>query len=570
MNIQRVSASNHSISFKQANVNIMAFSDTHGDVKSTIPLYQNFRDNKQDIFKDANNSSTLNVMALVGDWFMNPSQDGYLSDKTKTSGDYQALFLSKFIEKIKEAVPKLSVLYTPGNHCLDGGDKVFLKNIKDIEMDTVISNSHLEEATLIKELPIEQREKIKEFKILEVKDDKDPTFKHKVLAIGILPINIDFLVKEDISGLGLFGTSSVKEADLREKDALVACEALKKIVDNFKKENPKGAVMLMSHSGEPISKAISRNIPEIDLVLNAHDHQDKISYVGHDDGSITKIVSLSQNAHKIEGVKIHFDDDGNIDISSKRCYTDFEKKAFSNPLDIFYKKTFEKDLAPVFSLKDPLGRPKISVDDIRYENNDLANFCTDSIFTQVNKEYPHITVLGIPSTAFREDMPTSDTRAIMNMDIIDLMKGIAGDLSKIMIGQMSGKTLGSFIYENVVDNLASPSRNALNQFSGIVINKAAIQQAVESGIKIDRKDPAEIYKYIKIRTGDGTFEELNPEKDYEIALPKKLFVKSTNKEFKEAGKDFYNTEKMVSDYFKDFVADCPSEIPLQLDYRIIT
>ncbi|MDD3237131.1 MAG: metallophosphoesterase [Candidatus Gastranaerophilales bacterium] len=560
----------HNISFKQADVNILALSDTHGDTKSTIPLYQNIKDSKDDVFIKKSAPSTLNLLAVVGDWFMNPTQKGFLTYPKMTTGQYQSVFLNAIIKKTKSFVPDLKVLYTPGNHCLDGGSKVLLENTKNIDMDTIISNSHIENAPDIKNLDKSSKNKISESKILEIPDDKDPKKIHKVLALGIIPINIDYLVKEDISGLGLFGTKNIKDADLKEKDARETCVALKEIVDKFKEKNPDGAVMLMSHAGEPVSKTIARNVQNIDLILNAHDHQDKLSYVKNDDGKITRIVSLSQNAQKIEGVNIHFDDDNNITVSSKPHYTDFKNIDPKNPIQALYNYLFKKDLSPIFSIKDPLGRSELSIDNVRYENNDLANFCTDAVYSEIKKEHPEVTVFGVGSTAFRKNLPTSTNRPIINMDNIDLMKGIAGELANVMVGSISGQILASYIYENVIDNLSSPSRNALNQFSGIVINKAAIQDLSQNNININSKNPKCAYQYIQIRNEFGEFEPIDPEKNYNVALPKKLFVKSTNKPFHDSIKNFENTNIPVDAYFRQFAENCAKEIDLNLDYRIIT
>lgn len=556
------------ISFKQANVNIMAFSDTHGDLKNISPLYQNFKDHKNDIFEKNNDKSTLNIMTIVGDWFMNPMQKGYLSNQNKTSGDYQALFLKSFIQNTKSLIPKLKVLYTPGNHCLDAGDKVLLNHIKTIDMDTIITNSNLKEADLIKNLSAKQREKIQEYKIVEVEDDKNPDLKHKVLFLGITPVNIDFLVKEDIKGLNFIGTKNCKEADLKEKDAKETAKAISIITKKFKKDNPKSAVILMNHSGEPIAKEIAKKVGNINLILNAHDHLDKVSFSYNNKGESTKIISLSQNAQKLESIKLHFDDNGNISIKTKPYYTDFETPLESNPIQKMYTNIFKEDLTPLLKITDPLERKTLSIEDIRYNNNDLANFCTDSIYSQIKKTYPDTQVFIIRSTTFREDLPTSKIRPINNLDTMALLNGITGDLSKVMVGDIKGKILASFIFENIFENLLSPTRNTMNQYSGVIIDKAGIERTLDK--IIDKNNPAEIFKFIKIRNKNDEFEEINPEKTYNIALPKKLFIKSYNYDFKDLEKTFTNTDKMVYDYFKDSITNGSKEILLPIDKRILT
>ena len=559
-----------SISFKQANVNVMAFSDTHGDVKKVVPLYQNFDDNSKDIFKKQDEKSTLNLMAVVGDWFMNPNQGGYLTFPNKKSGDFQAMFLNSFIQNVRKKVPNLKVLYTPGNHCLDGGADVLMDKTRGIDMETVISNANLDEASLLKDMAPEQRKRINNCKVLEVQDDKNPNLKHKVLVLGIVPINIDYLVKEDVKGLNFVGTKSCKEADLQESDTVETAEAIKPIVEQFRKENPKGAVMLMCHSGEPVSVAISKQVPGIDLVLNAHDHLDKVTPVHNSDGSITKIVSLSQNSQKLENVRLHFDDNGALSIFAKPLYTDFNKISTSNPLAKLYSKCFEKDLAPMLTINDPLGRKALDIDNVRYENNDLANFCTDAIFSEIKKSQPDLNAFIMPSTAFRESLPTSADRAVNNLNTINFLKGIAGSLSNIMVGNIKGEALASYTFENVLDNLKKPTRNAINQPSGLIINRAAIEQMVKDKDGDNNYSMDEVCKFIKIRNEDGEFETINPDKSYTLALPKKLFAKSTNEMFKNEGEHFTNTNKPLSDFFKDFIKHNNGEATLDLENRILT
>ena len=554
------------VSFKQANVNIMAFSDIHGELKNIPALYQNLCDNKNDIFQNKEDKSTLNVMALVGDWFMNPSNTGYLTSSNKTSGDFQELFLKTFIGGAKKLIPGLKTIYTPGNHCFDAGDKVFKKHIKNIEMDTIVSNVDFVNSDLTKGLTKKQKQRINECKVLQVQDDKNPKLKHKVLVVGLLPINIDFLVKEDIKGLKALGTNNKKDADLNDLDAEEASNILSDIVCKFKEENPTSAVLLMSHCGENVSTSVAKKVGNIDVILNAHDHLDKLSYVPCKNGTVTKIVSLSQNAHKLEAVKLHFDDNGSLSVKTKPYYTDFAKKLQNNPMQKMFTKVFEKDLLPLVKIQDPKGRDSLTIDDIRYSNNDLANFCTDAIFSQLKPKYPDLKAFILPSTAFRANIPTSQNRDVLNLDVVELFKGISGNLSNIMVGEMRGKDLATYIYSNVVENLASPSRNAINQYSGIMIDRTAISEAQEEGINLSSED---ICSFIKIKNEEGEYENIDLDKNYAIALPKKIFVKTQEKYFKKYENVFFNTDKKVNEYFNDFLNNSSEDIVISSDKRIV-
>ncbi len=560
---------NQNINFGQANVNIMALSDTHGNIRNVAPLYNNFEVHQDEIFKEKNSPSTMNLFAIVGDWFMNPTQRGFLTDRTKTTGDYQRIFLQEWINKAKAVIPGLNVLYTPGNHCLDGGDKAFLNNVKNVDMDIVMSNSEFQKSALYKDLPENMKERFSSFKILEVPDDKNPDLKHKVLVIGILPVNLSFLVKAETNGLNMVGVKNKKEFYLSDDDIKQTAETLDKIVEKFKKENPKSAVMLMNHSGEQVAFSIARQVKDIDLILNAHDHLDKLSFAPNKNGKTTRVVCLSQNAHKIEAVKMHFDDDGNLSVSSNPLYTDFKDIGRNNPfLDLYYK-SFEQDLIPLMQINDPKGRKEISIDNIRYGNNDLANFCTDAILDSIRKKYPQVNIFAIGSTAFRENLPTNKQRAVLNIDLIDVFKGIAGDQSTIMVGELTGKELGSFIYENLEENFCNKTRNAINQYSGVIIDLKAIEKTINETGKLNINNPKQVYPFIKVRNESGNFETIDPKKKYQVALPKKLFMKSSLDEFRRKEKDFLNTQEMVCDYFNCFVTRHQGSVKLNLDNRML-
>ncbi len=559
----------NSISFKQANVNIMAFSDNHGDLTTVPALYQNFYDNKEDIFQKKEDKSTLNVMAVVGDWFMNPMQGGYQTLKDKTSGDYQEIFLKSFIRNVKNNIPGLKTLYTPGNHCLDGGDKVLINHIKNINMDTIISNADLKNSKLINGLTPEQKERIQECKVLEVQDDKNPDLKHKVLVVGILPININYLVKEDISSLNILGAKNVKEADLIDADSEEVSNSLSEIVNKFKNEYPKSAVMLMNHSGEPAAKAIAKRIDCIDLILNAHDHQDKISYVNNKSGFTTKIISLSQNSEKLEAVNLQFDDDGCLSVKSKPFHTDFSKIDKKNPLQRLYENILKKDINPLFKINDPKKREYLTISNVRYANNDLANFCTDSIYSQLKNSYPELSAFFLASTTFRQNIPTSKTRDVINLDLIDLFKGISGSLSSVMVGEIQGNDLLSYVNSNIIDNLAAPSRNAINQYSGIQIDRSGLKEYYSTFARNQEPEMNEVSNYIKIKNADGQYEYIDPDKKYVVALPKKIFAKTEQESLKKYQRDFVDTDKKVSEYFNDFLKNSPKEIDLTTEQRIL-
>ena len=64
-------------------------------------LAETIKANKSDIFIKSDEKSTLNIFAIVGDWHINPSKKGFLTDKNLTNGDIQRNFLDKTIDYVK-------------------------------------------------------------------------------------------------------------------------------------------------------------------------------------------------------------------------------------------------------------------------------------------------------------------------------------------------------------------------------------------------------------------------------------------------------------------------------------
>lgn len=551
------------VSFKQANVNIMALSDTHGNLGDVISLYQNYKNNKNDIFTKSEDKSSLNLLTIVGDWFMNPKSNGYLGFKKFNSGDFQSRFLDSFIKNVKKDIPQLNALYTPGNHCLDGGDKELIKNISKLPMATILTNANINDSKNISKLPQKFREKFQEYKILEVQDDKNEKIKHKVLILGTTPINLPFLVQEDYSGIDFFGMKNKKEADISPEDIFEVAETIKSNVQKFKENNPKGAVILMNHAGNPIAESIVKHVEDIDLVLNGHDHLDKTTKITTATGKETKIVSLSENSTKLEKVKLHFDDNGEISISSQPFYTDFSQNQDDNALNKLYYKFFKEDIKPIVKLHDPKKRENLGLEGIRFKNSDLANYCTDAIHKKIQEENGNLNATILPSTAFREALPVS--RPITNLDTMNMFKGIVGENAHILVGNIKGEVLGNFIIQNIKDNLENPTRNTIIQSSGIIINKTKMAELLSDSCETDEK----LLNCIKIKNSEGKFEIIESKKSYYIALPKKLFEKSTDKEFYKAQEKFIDTKKTPTDYFRMYISSGLKDPTITSDKRIL-
>ena len=133
--------------FEAAQVNILATSDNHGNVHSLPLLSQTIENNKKDIFIKAEDPSTLNIFAISGDWFINPSKRGYLTKPNMTNGDIQLQFLTKFIGYVHNQAGRNSnfdTVFTMGNHDLDAGDRFMYKVMNKAKMNTLITNVDVE------------------------------------------------------------------------------------------------------------------------------------------------------------------------------------------------------------------------------------------------------------------------------------------------------------------------------------------------------------------------------------------------------------------------------------------
>ena len=88
-------------SFEAAQVNILATSDNHGNFLSWPMLAQTVQNNRKDIFVKSEDDSTLNIFAVAGDWFINPSKKGFITNPKTTNGILQYQFLTNFINFVQ-------------------------------------------------------------------------------------------------------------------------------------------------------------------------------------------------------------------------------------------------------------------------------------------------------------------------------------------------------------------------------------------------------------------------------------------------------------------------------------
>ena len=172
---------NSSLSFKSSQVNILSTADNHGDILAMPQIIKAVEQNKRDMFERADERGTLNMFAIAGDFFLNPKKSGFLTNPKNLNGDIQHNFLKKIIEtaeKTAGSVNEFHTVYTPGNHCFDGGDKWLFDKLDKTPMTTIMTNINLEKSPLAQGL-MARNKNITTEKIYEVQDNKNPNLKNK-------------------------------------------------------------------------------------------------------------------------------------------------------------------------------------------------------------------------------------------------------------------------------------------------------------------------------------------------------------------------------------------------------
>ena len=264
------------------------------------------------------------------------------------------------------------------------------------------------------------------------------------------------------------GDCNKKDANLLKDDLISTFDAVKTEVDAFKKKNPKGAVVMLSHTGAPISKLIRDHIPQINVILNGHDHKNLTSLKGK-----TNINSLGKDNEIIKSLNLKFNDDGDlesIDMNTFFTKTTVKDNLHSNPLQKFLHESFSQDMTPLVSLKDITGKP-VELDygdSIRYENSHLANYLTSAIKRSVrNMCDDKDVIVGIQSSIIRGGLKNGSN----NLDIMKIFDGVSEDLSNVKVGSIKGNELVGLVTENIAANLKAPKRNTIIQWSDLQIDR---------------------------------------------------------------------------------------------------
>lgn len=509
----------YSPSFKAAQLNILATSDNHGNFLTWPLLAQTVENNKKDIFQKAEEDSTLNLLAINGDWFINPSKNGFITDPDANSGKLQFSILNQFIDFVRKQAgkdAKFDTVYTMGNHDLDAGDSFMYNVMRKAKMNTLITNVDVENSPGIQKV-LNKTDKVTKSKVYSIPDDKNPYLEHKVLLLGVTIPSMKFYNPGLLKDMRFFDDCNKKDANLKEEDLLNTFNAVKEEVEKFKEENPKGAVIVMSHTGAPISKMIKKHVPEIDVILNGHDHKNLTSLIGS-----TNIDSLGKDNEIIKAFSLKFDDDGDLEkeVNTYVSKATSTEKLDKNPINTHMRELLAEDLKPLVSVTDISGSEAelpYNELEVRSKNSYLANYLTSAVKRSVRKlTGENDVIVGIQSSIIRGGLKNDSN----NLAIMKIFDGVSEDLSNVKIGALSGEELVGLITENVKSNLKNPKRNTLIQWSDIKINRTLISDIVEGKSKKDFSDAIQVRNNIT-----NEFEPINLNKKYKIAIGEKFLVK---------------------------------------------
>lgn len=493
--------------FKRATVNINAFSDTHGEVFYANSALEEMRKKQKDIFIPQKKGNA-NITAICGDWFMNGNKKGYETAPNKENGMFQLDIFNEFMKQLKKIAPNNQVIFASGNHEFDGGVELLSRIFKDIDAEVLMTNLDLQNSPAFEESISEG--KIVNQKIVEVEDDKNPDLKHKVLFLGISPVNM-FYYQKNLNGVEFTENIEKSQFFVTKQDyekTLVDC---KERIKNFKQENPQGHVVVLSHTGVEFSDNLAKE-SEVDLIFDGHEHKDDIRFVNK-----TPIVSLSLNFKKIVNAKIEMDDNGEIENINLKRLSPLKNKT-EGPLFDLYKKLFKEDLKQVYSIKtaDPKVK-ELDIEGVRKGNNFLANFVTDSVLEELKKIDSSIDFFAINSSAIRRSLKVSNKASVSPFDVNNVLSGIREEDGQIMTTQVTGKELTYLILDNYLFEQKAPP---IMQYSGLIIDKTELLKAYEKNVSLE-----DCTQFI---IDENTGKKVEPDKIYKIANVEKYFDKSKN------------------------------------------
>lgn len=496
-------------SFKGAQMSITAFSDTHGQLEDIGSFWEEIEKNKDDIFLKEGKGKK-DVVAVAGDWFMAGNVKGYKSNPDYNSQKYQLLFFNKLMKMFSRMSKSITSIFTIGNHELDAGFEEFSKCARKLNSQIVATNVDLESSDVLKHHALRS-------KTIEIQDDKDPSLVHKVLFLGVSPGNMSYYNKK-LKGIKFLDDVYKPQSKITPDEVKNSINAVKKEIEEFKKENPKGAIVLLDHFGGTFQDELLRQKLPVNVILSAHEHLDYDELKGS-----ALIVKLFQNFKKFENVKINFDDNG--DLSGIKTHAYYPKGlSGTNEMQDFYERVFKKDIEQSYSIPARDGICDLELKGVRYKNSYLANYITDVILNRIQKRIPETDFFALNASAIRGPLKTKEGGEVNNINILLTLNGIRNEDANIMLSRVTGREILYMIAENVMSNAQSREKNPLNHYSGLSYNKTMLIKGIQMGL-----DEKNLISFIRDKNG----EPLDLDREYLLANVEKFFLKSKNPFIKE-------------------------------------
>ena len=496
-------------SFKGAQMSITAFSDTHGQLEDIGSFWEEIEKNKDDIFLKEGKGKK-DVVAVAGDWFMAGNVKGYKSNPDYNSQKYQLLFFNKLMKMFSRMSKSITSIFTIGNHELDAGFEEFSKCARKLNSQIVSTNVDLESSDVLKHHALRS-------KTIEIQDDKDPSLVHKVLFLGVSPGNMSYYNKK-LEGIKFLDDVYKPQSKITPDEVKNSINAVKKEIEEFKKENPKGAVVLLDHFGGTFQDELLKQKLPVNVILSAHEHLDYDELKGS-----ALIVKLFQNFKKFENVKINFDDNGDLSGIKTRAYYP-KGLSGANEMQDFYERVFKKDIEQSYSIPARDGICDLELKGVRYKNSYLANYITDVILNRIQKRIPETDFFALNASAIRGPLKTKEGGEVNNINILLTLNGIRNEDANIMLSRVTGREILYMIVENVMSNAQSREKNPLNHYSGLSYNKTMLIKGIQMGL-----DEKNLISFIRDKNG----EPLDLDREYLLANVEKFFLKSKNPFIKE-------------------------------------
>lgn len=535
--------------FKGAAISINALSDIHGEISLANHALEEIRENKSDIFCPQR-KGCKNILSICGDWFMDGAKKGYFTKPNKENGYFQLEIFNKFVNEIKKMAPDNTTLFTPGNHEFDGGVELLADILSKLDANIIMSNLQPNSSHTFKQL-IDGNKLVSE-KIIEVDDDKSDELKHKVLFLGISPVNL-VSYQKDLNGVSLIENVKKSQASVKPEDYKKTFEYCKQRIQLFKDENPKGLVVLMSHTGVGFVDNLAKET-DITLAFDGHEHKENMRIING-----TPIIPLSQNFKKIINTKLEIDDSGQLSGINIRELFPLENKK-KGILSKFFEQLFSEDIKDIYTLRTDNPKLKtLNTQNIRDGNNYLANFVTDCILAELQKKDDSIDIFALISSSIKHPLKISEKASISPFDIMNILCSVDGEAGEIMTTVVNGEELAYLVLDNILCN--TRNKTPLMQYSGLIVDKTKILEDVSKG-----KQAIDIIPHIKdAKTGKA----IVPNKNYKIANLRKYFKKSTDKRIKELINQSEYTGYNAQDLLKNHFSSSNGELYTELEDRIL-